>query len=484
MALNELEGVPLGLNKLTHDLMRDDALNASIFLELLLVLVSADNAKAVYPASMLDTLLCLISVMQDETEPLDDDDRVLAARIVLKLLDNDPAYEIHVASDIPRLTNFMITFLGLASYHKDDQDNTDLSRVALAGVGNVSTHPLFNESVQITKSDPVFSLIVSLLYGSFECQGWSKPSQRQSSYYSSFKGIACLLLGNLASSAENVQKLVSEIPNLVELSMDALAPESDAFGLQGAHLVKNLTTKSSPDWVKLQVLEKGGVSLVGKLVGMKLFSNLRMLGFHIGKNLLIRTASLLNQNQVYTESYTELVDILIESYRTEDTPELKNEFILAADASISMAATQYTKQASPALSTALSKQANGVLDFLHKMYKDGGQVNMLVTLKATKVLGVLAGTLDQPGDQSLLESAVSENEVSLQKLVDVLGDLSGQLLDAAPSETGAQAPENEAASQTFKGIINNLGYIGAKLQSSQIASLSEAGLNAARKASS
>lgn len=441
-----------------------------------MLLASAETATSVYPPTYLDALISIV----EGTNSIDDEDVILASRVVLKLLEKGPAYEEHLISNKERLYKFMITFLGLASYVRNDDENADLSKAALGAVGNLSTHVSFTDAVKISKSDSVFKMIVELLDGTFECPRVFQSTTAQVEHYNLFKGIACLLLGNLATSLDNVETLLEEIPELVEQVMAYFKNEADPFALQGAHLVKNITTSSKLPCVKV-VAQQGGVGLVQKLVGMKLFSNLRVLGVHIGKNLLVSIARLYTGEEESIKVYCELARILTSAYAAEDTPNLKNEFVLAADVSIAEMVNHISPSYNPAVLAAVNEQGLIVLDYLYNLYKSGGEVNAVVTLKATKTLGVLAGTMTPSSSKPLLEQALGESEdteATTQRLVDILGQFSGQLMEAKPKDS-----DTEVASQTFRGIINNLGFIGAKLQHSSHGGLAQASDTAIRNAS-
>lgn len=446
--------------------------NISLFLESLLLLTNIEKPAKKFPTSVLDSLIHIVSL---HNNPVDEDDAVLAARVVLKIIDQDVNYEYYLIDDKARLFKFFNVLLGLASSHRNDEDNPDISKVCLAMVGNISTHAAFGERVKISLQDQNFKLVFDLLTGSYVCL--NNFSANDLEYYSLFKGIACLFIGNLATSLDKIQEILSQLPDIIPVAMKYFEKETDPFGLQGAQLIKNITASKLP--YTDQVLKYNGVSLVTKLTGMKLFSNLRMLGAHIAKYLLAYSANLQNEDAI--QGFITLSEALERVFSSEDSPEVKDEIILACDAAVAEVVMNKCIGREDEILTATISLTKIVIEYLHALYKTGGAVNVIVTLKASKTLGVLASALRPEPEKkvTILEHTIREDSVCSDKLVDILGKFSTQLAESKP--TGDSI--GEAMSKTYKGIINNLGYVGAKFRTQDMSDLAQASVIAVRNAS-
>lgn len=442
-----MEVVPVTFSNLVSICHTKEDLNISLLLEILLQLLSIENSAKEYPTTLLYFLVTFVSFKNDE------DDAALAARVVLKLLEQDVRFEEFLIQNKSKLMQFLRVFLGLAKSHREDEENPDLSKICLGAVGNLSTLPKFGESVEMSSEDDVFKLILDLLHGSCQCPEEFQSTDDES--YSLFKGIACLFLGNFATSLENVQQLLSQVPDLISIAMAYFLEETDPFGLQGAHLIKNITVSVDLPYART-VFQHGGVSLVSKLFGMKLFSNLRSLGTHIAKNLL---GSLSLNTLESCQEYESIIKILEKSYLAEDSMDIKLAIVLACDVAVAkLVKYEHGPEGAKEVLNATALLANIVIEFLHALYKSGGEVNVVVTLKATKSLGVLSSI---PSTGSFLEHGIDKTGQA-DKIVDILGNFSSQLIEAKPNEKDESG--SEVMSKTFKGIINNLGYVGAKLQ--------------------
>lgn len=471
--LNQLEIVPSSLTHVLDTCKLDPDINVSLLLEILLILISATPEKRLngYSTQVFEALVDMVS---SHNERVDEEDACMAARVALKLIDQDDKFELELIKDQAKLVQFMKVFLGLASYNRGDEENADLSKVCLGAVGNLSTQPAFGDAVSITTEDPVFTMVIDLLRGSFVCPSGFVNTDLE--YYALFKGIGCLFLGNLATSVEKVQALLTAIPDLVELAMEYLVGETDPFGLQGAHLIKNLTASTKLSYAG-SVLDHKGASLVAKLTGMKLFSNLRVLGAQIAKTLLTSSATLDTPTAV--KGYIELTDIVSKVYKTEDSMDIKNELVLACDAAISESVLHKPEFEPTKVGQATSELARVVMEYLHAVGRAKGEVNAVVTLKASKALGILASTVTgDPGKETtLVEQAIEDDSESAKKLIDILDKFSSQLLEAKAAGT------DETGSRAYQAIINNLGYVGAKLQKQDCSDLSLACAVAIRNAS-
>lgn len=465
--------VPSSLTHVLDTCKLDPDVNVSLLLEILLILISAsEKSLHGYSTQVFESLVNMASL---HNEGIDEEDACMAARVALKLIEQEDKFELDLIKDQEKLLKFMKVFLGLASYHRSDEENADLSKVCLGAVGNLSTQPSFGETVNITTDDPVFKLVIDLLRGSFVCPSGFVTAELE--YYDLFKGIGCLFLGNLATSVEKVQALLTASPDLVELAMVYLVQETDHFGLQGAHLIKNLTASARLSYAG-SVLDHQGASLVAKLTGMKLFSNLRVLGSQIAKTLLNFSARLDSETAV--RGYIELAGILAKVYKTEDSMDIKNELVLACDAAISEAVLQKSAFDESKVAQATTTLARVVIEYLNSIGRAKGEVNGVVTLKASKALGVLASTVTGAAgkETTLLEQAIENDGESGRKLVDILDKFSSQLREAKA------AGNDETGSRAYQAIINNLGYVGAKVQKQDNSDLSLACQVAIRNASS
>lgn len=460
-------------------------LNISLLLDLFLKLVSQDEGIEAYPLEALASLGTIASLKLGANP---EDYIVKDARAMLKLLEREK-FEDHVMNDEQSLMATLGLLLALAHFHKDDERNPDLSRRCLGAIGNFSANPKFCQIVQVSNNNPIFRLVVELFHENYIVSKLLPSGDVEGLMeYSLSCGIACVILGNLATSTENVQNIFRQVPDLIPTAMNYFASENDPFGLQGAHLIKNITIVSNLNNSR-DVLQRGGASLVEKLINMTEFSNLRLLGVQIAKNLLSYTSHLGSLEAAL--DYGSMVRCLNLAFQRDDDEGVKNEIILACDAAIAelllYEATDGDEEASEFLDaeTLLSKL---FINFLHLLYISEAEINIIVTLKASKSLGVLSSAPALTHRQrnpntviSILDHTVRHNSSSAEKLVDILSGFSSRLVKTQPQ--GRLESNEEAVTKTFKGIINNLGYVGVRMQNSDNKELVKACETAIKNAS-
>ena len=469
--------------KLLSQYTDDNSFNLSILLQLILDLLSLKNSSKEYSIEFFSSLVTF-TYLHDSS--VDKEEISIVVRILLKLIEQDVRFEEFLVQNRSELIRFIKTFLGLANYYHNDSENSDLSKPCLAAVGNLFTHSGVTDMVKISEQDEIFALVLDLFNGSFECPKEFPVSENQP--YFLFKGIACLILGNLATSLENVQMLLNHIPNLVTASMTYFLEEKDIFALQGTHLIKNITVSSQLP-IARQVIQNGGAQLIKELCRYSFASNLKVLGMNIAKNLISSMSNLSNLDLV--EEYEAIIKIMKDLYIQEDNMEVKQCIVFACDAAVSAISTHQGKYDDEVTKTVLSAAVmltNVFIQFLHSVYKSGGEVNVIVTLKATKSLGVLSSipvmTMDQSDSEkniSIVEYTIDHDNEDETKIVDILSKFSSRLVENQPDTKDEDG--SEVVSKTFKGIVNNIGYIGAKLQHSANREITKACETAIRNAS-
>lgn len=445
-------------------------LKLALLLEFLLLLLNQDKASSKYPTEIIKPLCFIISLRYVTTKK---DYALPATRVMLKLLESETRFLDFVVIDERELLLYLTVLLTVAYFHQNDEENPDLSRRALGALGTLSTRSGFADNVKISNNDEVFQQIVDLLHGTFAApKGVSTRSSETPMECSLYTGIACVILGNMAISDDSVQELLQQVPTIIPTAMTYFTIENDAFGLQGAHLIKNITVAANKQHSAL-VLQRGGASLVERLLSMGEFSHLRLLGSEIANNLL-RYTSLLGSMEAALD-HGAMVRALTEAYHSESRKEIIHGIVLACDAAVeellTYDSTDGDEEASAFLEaeTLLSKL---FIDFLYSVYSSGTEVNILITLKASKSLGVMstapALAYRQPDPTkiiSILDHTIRRSPQHAEKLAVILEKLSNQLVQAQPQEL--KKSNYEAVTTTYKGIINNLGYVASRVINGQ-----------------
>lgn len=452
----------------------------ALFMDFFLLLILQEGASKAYSVEILQPLCMIISLSKLTAEQ---NYAPTTIHIVLKLLESESRFEDLIVEKSQDLTFYVTILLAVAYIYRDDEP-AHLSKRALGAVGNLSTRPNFSNVVSISNSDHFFNQVVDLLFGSFSLpKGVASPNSAVDGdkplHYTLYTGIACVILGNMATSEESTQELLRQVPNVISTAMNYFTAENDPFGLQGAHLIKNITINLNAQY-SAEVLQRGGAALVEKLLNMTSFSKLRLLGTQISKNLLSYTSHLGSMEAAL--DYGAMVASLSRAYYKEDNIEIINEIVLSCDTSIAdlllYEATDGDEEASEFLEaeTLLSKL---FINFLYSLYKTDAEINVVVTVKASKSLGVLSSApalaFRQPDPStiiSILDHTVRNHSKYADKLTDILGEFSSQLVEAQPK--GRRQSNEEAVAKTFKGIINNLGYVGSKLRESDNENLRKA----------
>lgn len=239
---------------------------------------------------------------------------------------------------------------------KDSNNFPILARRMLAIMGNISSRPSFTDTVEISKDDPVVRILLQHIREDESAQSGKSgvshhdAGQGHSKFVKCIQAIAFLILGNLVVNQEQAEKLHKLDPSVIQLAMKYLSTETDPFALQSAHFIKNMTT-NNPANAK-EVIQRGGMALVGKLLGNKLFPNLRFMGARIAFNLLkaqtVQSVPGRNdglhgvgtQRQILSTKASPSSDVLpihsqlCKAYEQEDDERIRNEIILALDAAV------------------------------------------------------------------------------------------------------------------------------------------------------
>lgn len=386
--LNSLPSTAEGFSKLIRSSHSKLRLDLRQLLSTFLILISQESTTQHYATDILSSLCAILSQMGTA---LKKDHGALAVRVTLRFLAAETRFEDALVSTSRRLLLFMTLCLANVYVHKDDPDNPDLSRRCLGAVGNLSTRPGFCEVIEISTDDSIFDQIVSLFHGEYHIPEGTVPGDDTGPLkHSLYTGIACVMLGNMAQSETRLQEIVDLVPDLVPTAMNYFSGESDPFGLQGAHLIKNMTVAPNAQHCA-PILQRGGASLVGKLLEFQNYPHLRVLGAQIAQNLLRYTSRLGNMEAAF--DYGTIVRSLSDAFYQEDDMEVVYEIVLACDASIAellrYESTDGDEEATEFLEaeTVLSKL---FLHYLHALYEKRCTFDVPVTVKASKSLGVLA----------------------------------------------------------------------------------------------
>lgn len=402
-----------------------------------------------------------------------------AAMLVIKFVEAEARFEEYFASSREHLTLFIQLGLMVSTSIQDDPEFPEISRRMLASIGNISSHPSFQNIVPISLKDPIFALFVHHMKE-------SPPAPRLAILY---QGVSCVVLGNLATSREKVGQLLEEFPNAPVLAMKYLSNEIDPYALQGAHFIKNVTV-NNPD-ICASVIDYGVVALIHKLLDNKLFVHLRLMGAQIAKNLFaVNVHSGLRNHQFLKP----IVSLLIKIYKSEDKQSVRNEIILAFDASIDSVRTFFSRRTTPASQIMyLSKdedfdgtQGEAVNDAelalarifihaLHAMYmglvnQEKFVVDPVIAMKATKALGLLSTFPKIPEDleqysknstnqspqplilQDIIKHSTEGSEVVRKDLIDLLSQFSSDLMEC---ENLPASQHHFAVSTRHKAMIQS-----------------------------
>lgn len=483
-----------------------------------------EHGHARFPTSIASTLLENASVKIVGSSPVDiystTDDRAStgfqeegkeATLLLIKFVESDTRFEEYFASNRDYLVQFIQLGIAFSLLIQTADDFPQIARRIVAAMGSVSSHPRFQTIVDISLQDPVFGLFVHQMKE-------PPPTPRASIL---FQGISCIVLGNLVTSSEQEARLLQEFPAAPALAMKYLSVETDPYALQGAHLIKNLTVANHA--VCREVVDRGGIALVFKLLDHKLFANLRVMGVQIAKNILhMQIAS----KTVHSQFLRSLAQALIAAYKKDDSQLVRDQITLtmcvAVERSRKFFEVKYTpnmqvqhlsqdedefdKMASSLNDTLvdISKILINVLKTIRLGIVSGQQhVPETIVIKATKALGIVSTFLMIPEDygfgsmgagipgyveplqqQPLLQCAVSketeEGAVAYRDLVEVLkcskdmverssganvldkdDPLSIDEGDMLESRNSSDKPAQ--ASSSYAAVVNNLGFAASQI---------------------
>lgn len=413
------------------------------------------NSYDGYSTDLIDELLDLAITRGADDETIEDAE--LSVRVAAKLIAAKRGqYEEEVINMEVKLIEFIKTLFILADDFRKS-DHVEMTKNALGLVGNLSVLDDFVN--KFTYDGAVAKFLWSKIEGKDRGTGL-------------VKGVIFLIFGNTINSSIRAREMVNNYPNVITKALEYyINEEKDSFGLQGIHLIKALIT-GEPTYAT-EVLENGGLRLVKKLVGLKLFPALRSQGVSIANGLI---SSL---QKPFTDDAVHYFDALISEnlthlYWGEDDQTVKNSIIMALDTAI----TKITSlEETPLLLGAVKSISKISIDYLYVLSKQGGQVDVVYTLKACKILGVLTTINGLLKDTNVLEEFIINDPNEISQLADVLELLSNNLLEIALNNTDPEATGG------FKGNIINLGFVAAKLQKVKDVRLSQATEVALRNAS-
>lgn len=369
-----------------------------------------------------------------------------ATLILTKFLEADNRFEEYIACDRERLSTYLKLGMELTGAIQDDPDFPEISRRMLAAMGNIASHESFQKTVPISKKDKIFALFIHLLIDT--------PPKPEMAIIR--QGISCVVFGNLVTSSAKVEQLLIEIPNAVALAMKYLTLETDPYALQGAHLIKNITVEN-PEICK-EVVQRGGLALIKKLVDNKLFFHLRVIGVQIAKNIF----NTQRVKPIAPSQVLPLVPMLIKTYKTEDKQLVRNEIILAFDVAVeafkrfslfkkdkqlrNLSRDEDHDEDMDDFNESLLGIAKLLIHALYTMYtglvkQEKYIVDPVISLKASKSLGILS-TLPRysinPEESSsnetfLLEElgvqGIENSEIFRRDVIDLLTEFSSDLVE-------------------------------------------------------
>lgn len=355
-----------------------------------------------FPEAIIDILLEISSDVVGAAP--DDEDDWQPVLILMRLIESDEKFEKEFSSN--RKKFFTLLEVGRRSIGLDN-----VGQHALAVVGNISSREEFSEMIRISADDDIYVYIQNII-------------QRDTNSLMLLSA-ACCILGNLAIDADRVTTMMNLKPDLVEIVMRAYEGCTNAFQLQGTHLLKNIS--ATPQYKGL-ILDNGAVDLVRRLSGVKLFFSIRRLGIQMARNLL---RDMPNPNQ-------DLLDVVVQTFKTDDNDMVKLDCLQAEVAAIeSMAASKCLDECQhlPTIVPSLVKGMSGILSASPDNW------NGVTLLKTSKALGILSA---QPQGQELL----LKNPAEITDLLHFSDKIKSQV----------KSPQD-----TLLGVVKNLGFIASKL---------------------
>lgn len=485
--------------------------NLALIIDLLYEILDQEDGSKFFPTDFVAVVMEVSSLEMDNINlpekkfELVRKDGADISAILIKFIETDPRFEEYFARNHEHLTELIMLGIKANPIIQDLEKFPDMTRRLLAAIGNISSHPIFQETVPISKSDVVFNFFAQHLK--------EKPSHPGLAII--YQGLSLVVFGNLITSTEKVDAFLDEIPDAVEVAMDYLSAESDPYALQGSHFIKNVTV-GNPD-VCVKVLKHGGLELIQKLVNNSLFANLRLIGVQISKNIFHSY-----RHKVISPYWTApIIPVLVKTYKKEDKQIVRNEVIFAFDAGLETIRLFFKLDTEEKESALLQDQSARrielinhdnveigciLIHFMHTIYQglltvDKYVVDPLTSIKCSKSLGLLS-TFQKFSDGSsihesedfplILEGVISKNtdnyKMYHEYLVDILskfstklkeiengGQESGTISRKASTWTLSPSTTNNSISSEFpgqapihhhsyRGIINNIGFLGSHVR--------------------
>lgn len=519
-----LAGSELAADAITTQLcsiVSNPKVSLTLITDLLTAILDQDDGGRFFPTEILDTVLEVTSaIISSSKERFEESEIEIPGSfedygrdisyILLKLLESEPRFEEYFAGDRDHLIRYIELGIKAGVVIADLEEFPEITRRVVAAIGNISSHPSFQHTVSIDSEDNIFKFFVHHLTE-------KPPSPRVRILY---QGLSLIIFGNLITSREKVDKFLHEVPSALAIAMEYLSSETDPYALQGAHFIKNATV-GNPDNC-LEVMNNGGLDLIQKLVDNSIFFHLRLIGVQITKNIFHA-----HRLKIVSPYHTlSLVPILVQTYKKEDKQVVRNEAIFAFDAVLDsfrlyfaldgaerkeiLAKDTHYKGDIDTVNDIKLEIARILIHSLHTMYRglltvEHYVVDPLTSLKASKSLGLLSTFHRYPKDfdvaepmenfELILEEVIgkdAENQELYRKdLTDILGKFSTMLKDIDSSNTSSAvssrsnsvshlpglvpSPDSSDSSpavtntkpihhHTYKGVINNLGYLGSQVR--------------------
>lgn len=360
------------------------------------------SATQGFPEAIIDILLEISSDVV-ESDPQDEEDWQ-PVLILMRLIESDEKFEKEFA--INRKKFFTLLGLGRKSINLDN-----VGQHALAVVGNISSREEFGEMIKISADDEIYTYVQNII----------QPDTNNLMLVSA----ACCILGNLATNADRVITMMKIKPDLVQIVMKAYEGCTNAFQLQGTHLLKNISATSE---YKTLIIDNGAVDLIKRLCNIKLFFSIRRLGVQMARNLL---RDMPNPNQ-------DILEVVLHTFKTDDNDMVKLDCLQGEVAAIESMTTFKCLDQCPHLPTIIPSLVKGITGILSASPENWNGVSLL---KISKALGILSS---QPQGQELLLKDPTEVTTLLQ------------FSDKVNSQI--KSPQD-----TLLGVVKNIGFIASKL---------------------
>lgn len=333
-----------------------------------------------------------------------DEDKLELASTLVRLLEADQRFEIPFATN--KVMFAKLLDLGFKALKLIPESGHQVQTV----LGNISSNPQFSDLVNVSKDDEIFKVLTSCIDSDDKTQ----------------VAIGCTVLGNLITDSDKVDNLVKEKPDIIVKIMTAYSKMTSPFELQSTHLIKNM---SLVDTYKRQLLQNHAIDIVEKMTEISLFAEIRLLGVQIARNLLTNT-----------KIDGRLVDILASRFKKEDDETVKLYILQAFSASTETLVGQNELE-SPLWTPIVDTLVKGTSYIISS--EDIASC-ATVLLKLTKAIGLLS-----------MENMTRKY---------LLTDHTGPILTIILNQSNQVKKQICSPTDVLFGVINNLGFIGAKVK--------------------